>query len=131
MTALTLLALYLCFRLKQFSGDYLLQTDWMALNKGKPGKDGYKALFSHTISHGVGTFVIMLIFAPALWWLGIIDFIVHSMVDRLKGLLTNKMGWGYQDRWFWWSFGMDQEAHNLTHLAYIVIVFIHLGGFSG
>jgi hypothetical protein len=131
MTALSLLALYLCFRLKQFSGDYLLQTDWMALTKGKPGKEGYKALFSHTISHCVGTLIIMLIFAPALWWLSIVDFLIHSFIDRTKGLLTNKMGWDYKDRWFWWSFGMDQEAHNLTHLAYIIIVFTHLGGFSG
>lgn len=131
MTAFSLLALYLCFRLKQFSGDYLFQTDWMALNKGKPGKEGYKALVCHTASHGVGTAVIMLIFAPALWWLGLVDFFVHSCVDRFKGLLTNKMGWKYTDRWFWWSFGMDQEAHNLTHLAYIVIVVLYMDGITG
>lgn len=130
MTAVSLLLLYLCFRFKQFAGDYLFQTDWMALTKGKPGIEGYKALFSHTISHAIGTVIIMLLFAPGLWWLGVVDFVIHSVIDRFKGVLTNKMKWTYTDRWFWWSFGMDQEAHNLTHLVYIVIVFLHWGGFS-
>lgn len=106
----------------------MLQTDWMAMNKGLPGKKGYKALVSHTISHGVGTTVIMLFFVPALWWLGIVDFLIHSCIDRTKGLLTNAKKWTYKDRWFWWSFGMDQEAHNLTHLLFIVIAVIHSGG---
>lgn len=83
---------------------------------------------SHTSVHAAGTFIVMLIFAPALWWLGIVDFLVHSFVDRTKGVMTYKKQWTYKDRWFWWSFGMDQEAHNLTHLAFIVIVVMHYGG---
>lgn len=128
MTPAALLLLYICFRLKQFGGDFLLQTDWMALNKGRPGREGYRALFSHTIYHAAGTMVITLFFAPALWWLGLVDFAVHSAVDRVKGLITYKKGWKYTDRWFWWSFGLDQEAHNFTHLAYIVVIVLHLGG---
>ncbi|NQZ14838.1 MAG: DUF3307 domain-containing protein [Alphaproteobacteria bacterium] len=128
MTALSLLLLYVSFRAKQFGCDFLLQTDWMALTKGKPGKEGYRALFSHTITHGVATTVIMLIFAPALWWMGIVDLLVHSTVDRTKGLLTNQCGWKPTDTAFWWAFGFDQEAHNFTHLAYIVIVVMHHGG---
>lgn len=128
MTATTLLLLYLTFRFKQLTGDYLLQTDWMAMNKGMPGIGGYRALVSHTSVHAAGTFIVMLIFAPALWWLGIVDFLVHSFVDRTKGVMTYKKQWTYKDRWFWWSFGMDQEAHNLTHLAFIVIVVMHYGG---
>lgn len=128
MTPTALLLLYVCFRLKQFAGDFLLQTDWMALNKGKPGPEGYRALFSHTIYHAGGTALIALAFAPDLWWLGLVDLAVHSAVDRIKGLVTYKKGWQYTDRWFWWSFGLDQEAHNFTHLAYIVMIVLHLGG---
>lgn len=106
----------------------MLQSDWMALNKGKPGKDGYNALFSHTFIHAVGTLVIVMIFAPALWWLGVVDFIIHSVVDRLKGVITLKKGWKTEDTMFWWAFGADQELHNFTHIAYIVLIFMYDSG---
>src|SRR5687768_15451194 len=77
-----LLLLYICFRLKQFTCDFLLQTDWMALNKGRPGWEGYKALLTHSFLHGIGTTIIVLIFLPSWWWLGLVDFAVHSAVDR-------------------------------------------------
>jgi len=128
MSLFTILSLYIAFRVKQYLCDFIFQTDWMALTKGKPGMEGYKALFSHTIFHGVGTTAIALVFAPALWWLGVVDFIVHSAVDRIKGLVTYKKGWSYTDRWFWWSFGLDQEAHNYTHLALIAYIVLHSGG---
>ncbi len=128
MTLFQLLLLYLAFRVKQYSCDFLLQSDWMAHNKGKPGIEGYRALVSHTISHGIGTTLIVLVFAPALWWLGIVDFIVHSAVDRIKGLYTWHKNWTPKDKIFWWTFGLDQEAHNLSHLAYIVIIVASLGG---
>lgn len=124
MLPFTLLFLYMAFRLKQFVCDFLLQTDWMALTKGKPGWEGYKALFSHAGIHSVGTTLIFLVFMPSLWWLGPVDFFVHALVDRLKGIYTLQKGWGYNDRWFWWSFGLDQEAHNFTHLVYIVIALL-------
>jgi hypothetical protein len=128
MTPLSLLLLYILFRLKHFSCDFLLQTDWMALTKGKPGKDGHRALFTHSFIHAVGTLLIMLIFASSLWWLAVVDFFVHATVDRLKGKITLTKNWQTNDTMFWWAFGADQELHNLTHLAYIVVIFIHLGG---
>ncbi len=128
MSLSAVLLLYIAFRIKQFICDFLLQNDWMALNKGRPGAEGYKALFSHTIFHGIGTTIIAMIFAPSLWWLGAADFVIHSMVDRLKGILTYDRGWKDTDRWFWWSFGLDQEAHNFTHLAYVVLIILSHGG---
>lgn len=128
MTLFSLLALYIAFRLKHFTCDFLLQTDWMALNKGLPGWQGYKALLSHAALHGGGTLLIALIFMPSLWWLGIADFVVHGLADRAKGLLTRWRGWTDRDRWYWWSFGLDQEVHNYTHLAYIVLILVWSGG---
>jgi hypothetical protein len=127
MTLFSILVLYIAFRLKQFVCDFLLQNDWMALNKGKPGFVGYKALFSHCLVHATGTLLIVVIFAPSLWWLGLLDFLIHSLVDRLKGIVTYQKGWTYTDRWFWWTFGLDQEAHNLTHMVYMLIIISHLG----
>lgn len=128
MTPVSLLILYIVFRLKHFICDFMLQSDWMALNKGKPGKEGYNALFSHTIIHATGTLLIVLVYAPSLWWLGLVDLFVHSAIDRLKGILTLKRSWGTKDTMFWWVFGIDQELHNFTHMVYIVIIFTHKGG---
>ncbi|MEM9469702.1 MAG: DUF3307 domain-containing protein [Pseudomonadota bacterium] len=130
MTVTSLIFFYVAFRVKQFSCDFLLQTDWMALTKGKPGAEGYKALFTHSAVHAGATTLIMLVFAPSFWWIGVLDFFVHSAVDRLKGVLTNKKGWQPTDTAFWWAFGFDQEAHNFTHLIYIIIVVYSLGGLS-
>lgn len=129
MTPLGLFTLYVVFRLKHFICDFMLQSDWMALSKGKPGKEGYSALFSHTIIHAIGTLLIVLVFAPELWWLALVDLAVHSVVDRLKGVLTFRRNWKPKDTIFWWTFGIDQELHNFTHMAYIIFIFIHKGGF--
>lgn len=98
----------------------------MALNKGKPGMEGYKALVPHIAIHSIGTLVITLIFAPTLWWLSIVDFFVHGLVDRVKGVLGYKKQWGVDNKIFWWVFGIDQEMHNLTHLAYVAFIFMTL-----
>jgi hypothetical protein len=128
MTLFSLLFLYLAFRLKQVSCDFILQTGWMALNKGNPGWEGYKPLFAHTSIHAAGTLIIFLIFCPALWWFCFVDFIVHSLVDRLKAVMTLQQNWTPGNWKFWWSFGLDQEAHNLTHLVYILVIISALGG---
>jgi len=128
MDPFSFILLYILFRLKHFICDFLLQTDWMALTKGKPGREGYTALFTHTAIHAVGTLIIVLVFAPALWWLGLVDFVIHSVIDRIKGLFTYKRGWTPADKMFWWTLGADQEAHNFTHFAYMIIIWMYLGG---
>lgn len=130
MTPAALLVLYLCFRLKQVLCDYLLQTGWMALNKGNPGWDGYRALCVHAAIHAAGTFAIFFAFCPSLWWFGFVDFIVHALIDRLKAMMTQQQNWTPANWKFWWSFGLDQEAHNLTHLGYILIIVGALGGLT-
>lgn len=123
---ITVLYLYLIFRIKQFACDFLFQTNWMANMKGKPGPEGYKALFAHTGIHAFATLLIILAAAPALWWLAAVDFAVHSFVDRIKGRITDAKKWGPEKRLFWIAFGLDQEAHNLTHLVYVLVIADHL-----
>lgn len=130
MTPLTLLLLYVSFRIKQYTCDFLLQTGWMACNKGKSGKEGLKALLSHTVIHAIGTTIIALVFAPVLWWLGALDFAVHSIIDRTKSIFTNYKQWTNKDTMYWWVFGLDQEAHNFSHLTYIIIIVLHAGGIT-
>ena len=122
MILLDILILYIAFRLKHFTCDFILQTDWMALTKGQPGKEGYKALFTHTFIHAMGTLLVTGVLAPTFWWLAIVDFVLHSFIDRLKGLVTLRKEWTVKDTMFWWMFGLDQEAHNFTHLGFVIII---------
>ncbi len=123
-----LLVLYILFRLKHFACDFILQSNRMALTKGMPGRDGYTALFAHAGIHAGATLILVLFFAPALWWLGPLDFVVHGLIDRVKAGVTFQKGWTAKDKMFWWSFGMDQEAHNYTHLVYIIVIYLYLTG---
>lgn len=131
MTYVTLLILYLVFRLKHVICDFILQFDWMALGKGKGfSKGGGSALVSHCLIHAAGTLLIVLFFAPALWWLALCDFVIHALIDRAKAVLTEKKGWKPKDTYFWWAIGIDQEFHNLTHLGFIIYIAMYLGLFS-
>ncbi len=130
MTLLTLLYLYIGFRIKHFLCDFLFQTDWMALTKGIPGAEGRKALLIHAFIHGIGTFALTMIFAPSLWWLGPLDFVVHGIVDRVKGMITYKRQWTPKSTKFWWAIGFDQEMHNYTHLVYMLLIITALGGIT-
>lgn len=128
MTLSEILLLYLAFRVKQVTCDFFLQTSWMALTKGNPLKEGgARALLAHAGVHGVGTLIVVLIFAKAFWWLSIVDFIVHAGIDKLKSRINQKFGWTYKDTAYWWAFGLDQEAHNLTHLLYIIAIVMASG----
>lgn len=131
MTLYTLLALYLCFRAKQLVCDFFLQTSWIAHTKGAYfSKGGAKALALHAGFHALFTLVLMMFFAPTLWWLSIVDFVVHATIDKLKAAFVEWRKWTYNDTFWWWSLGIDQEAHNLTHLAYIVFIVIKIGFIS-
>lgn len=123
MSLLDILIIYLAFRAKQVICDFFLQTSWMANVKGSPfNMGGAKALGMHAGIHAAFTFVIMIVWAPMFWWLALVDFVIHGLIDKVKAAVTNKKGWTYKDNQYWWAFGLDQEAHNLTHLAYIIIV---------
>jgi len=128
MTLFEILCLYLAFRVKQVVCDFFLQTSWMALTKGNPLKEGgARALMAHAGVHALGTLLIVLVAAPRFWWLAIVDFVVHAAIDKFKARINAKYGWTYNDTHYWWAFGIDQEAHNLTHLVYIIILVLSSG----
>lgn len=62
-------------------GDYLLQTDWQAVNKKKPGLIGWVACLIHCITWTVS----VLIFTD--WWspkLVVLIFLSHIVLDRTQ-----------------------------------------------
>ena len=114
-----IVVVYLLFRLKHVMADYFLQTTWMA--RGKEEAVGWAgALFAHTGVHALGTTAIALAVEPAMWWLGGVDFDVHAAGDRAKATTDVSGRWRPSDPPFWWLHALDQEAHNLTHFAFVI-----------
>ena len=114
-----LVAVYVAFVAKHLLADYYFQTRWMAL--GKERADGWIApLAIHVGIHAAGTLVIALTVRPSLWWLALIDFVVHGAIDRGKGLAGRRLGLSPDRPGFWWTIGTDQALHQLTHFAYVI-----------
>ena len=138
-----LLAVY---QLKHFLADYPLQGAYM-LQKFKGGWEWVLPLVAHAGVHGLFTLVISLLVNPALWWLSLVDFVVHFTMDRIKAspnllgrykalsakeftYIFNKLGLDHPDaqaelkgnKYFWWALGLDQAVHHLTHYVIIYVL---------
>ena len=112
--------LLVVFQIKHFLADYLLQTSYML---GKLNKERWiLPLLAHTAVHAFSTLAILLVFAPSLWYLSILDGVVHLIMDRIKASPNLLNRWGPDKPYFWWVLGLDQTIHHLTH--YIVIYLI-------
>lgn len=139
-----LFSLLILFQLKHFLADYPFQTPYM-LGKFKSGREWILPLFAHAGVHALFTFIIVygVKVSPVLsGQLALIDFVIHATMDRIKaspGLLgrfkalsSREMGvikrgpsipsqiFPFQEAlrsntYFWWSLGLDQMVHHLTH----------------
>jgi len=119
-----LFTLLVIFQVKQFVADFPLQFPYM-LKKLSKGWEFVLPLSMHCGVHALLTFLICLFTVPALWWLAVVDFLVHFVMDRIKS------GPRYLGRFndvhrspYWIAFGFDQMVHHLTHL-FIIWVLIH------
>lgn len=102
-----------------FVADFLLQTDWMALNKSKSNK----ALLTHT-----GVYA--LCFVPFGLQLALITLVLHTLTDYVTSRMTSRLwffdgdasygidanGWVKQRpngkrHWFFVMIGLDQLLH--------------------
>ena len=124
MTSLgfSFVSLYAVFIIKHLLGDYLLQTQWMVAGKESPS-GWLTPLTAHCAVHATLTGAIMLVVAPALWWLAAVDFFVHAAIDLFKNVVTRRLGLTpfTESRW-WWIFGIDQSLHQFTHLGFVVVL---------
>jgi hypothetical protein len=113
--------LFVLFTVKHVLADFVLQTHWM--RRGKDQEHRWAAaLAAHAGCHAAFTLALALAVAPALWWLGVVDFVVHCAIDRCKGVVMELHRWQPQDRWYWWSIGIDQSLHHLTGFFLAVVV---------
>jgi hypothetical protein len=119
MLAETLILLVI-FQLKHLVADYIFQTKYM-LGKFKD-TSWVLPLSAHALVHGSITFAIIAsyigIFNGVL--IGLIDFIIHFVIDRLKVIASRKVT--IDKPKFWIALGVDQMCHHLTHYSFIFIV---------
>ncbi len=109
--------------IKHYAADFLLQTTWMA--RGKERSPGWFApLAAHVLCHAGFTLVIALLVAPRLWWLALVDMVLHATIDRGKTLIARRGGWDAQRAEFWWLIGFDQLLHQITNIALVAAFFV-------
>ncbi|UDF31768.1 UNVERIFIED_ORG: DUF3307 domain-containing protein (plasmid) [Roseateles sp. XES5] len=109
------------FLAKHFLADFLLQTDWMAAGKERP-RGWLPPLAAHAGVHGALTAALFLAVSPSLAWLGLVDAVVHGILDRLKSIANRHLQVTPRQTGFWWLFGADQTLHHLTHLGLAVLL---------
>ena len=117
------IVLLITYQVKHFLADYPLQTSWM-LRKENPGWGFLIPLSFHAGVHAALTLTIALVVRPSLWWLALIDFVVHAVMDRLKAS-RSYLGRFRDPRThaYWNALGLDQMVHHLTHiwLAWLLV----------
>ena len=95
-----------------FVGDFLLQNDWMALNKSK----SWWVLTAHCFVYSVlvgatlatytnnSPMAVLLVFAP------------HFLTDAITSRITAKLWQANQRHWFFVTIGFDQLLHAIQLL---------------
>lgn len=117
MDIVVFVSLYVAFVVKHWLCDYALQSGWMVAGKAR-----LWPLLAHAGTHAAGTLLIVLVAAPALWWLALADLAVHAAIDRAKHLLSR--GLEPSNPAYWRAFGADQALHQLTHLAFVLTIVV-------
>ncbi|MCJ2077096.1 DUF3307 domain-containing protein [Methylobacterium sp. E-016] len=117
----TFVLLMLAMELKHYAADFVLQTNWMARGKDCIG-GWHKPLAAHAGLHGLATLGLALLVAPALWWLGLVDFVVHGSIDRAKALASQHLQLPVTDARFWWLMGFDQLLHQITNVFLVAML---------
>lgn len=125
MEQASLLLLLIMFALKHFVADFILQTPYQFLNKGKYGHLGG---ILHSWIQALGTLIVLSPFAPPTMVLAltVFDFVIHYHVDWAKVQINQRFGWdANKHKEFWWLLGFDQLLHSLTYLAIVTILLFY------
>jgi hypothetical protein len=116
---LLVLAALLVLQLKHFIADFVLQSPYQFLNKGKYGHPGGVI---HAGIHVLGMLFAFLVITPSLLLGAIIvagEFIAHYHIDWLKERTVKYNQWVFPQSEFWWTFGADQALHQVTYVAIV------------
>lgn len=103
---------------KHFLVDFILQTRYQWINKGRYGHPGG---ILHATLHGGATIICFIAFSGYIaLLLGLLDGIIHYHIDWIKENIAKKFQWrAEQHTQFWWLLGLDQFFHMLTYIFLI------------
>ncbi len=112
-----LLAVLLILQLKHFLCDFVLQTPYQFMNKGKYGHPGG---IIHAGLHTLTSTPIFYVIQPG--WLAATaimlgEFLAHYHIDWLKEQTVKRKRLKFPQAEYWWTFGADQGLHQLSYLA--------------
>ena len=111
----------LVLTVKHVIADFVLQTSWMAI--GKDQKTGWaRPLLAHCLVHLAVSMTLILIIAPRFWFVAVIDFLIHIVIDRAKGLCASTFDVTVEHPWFWTLIGVDQALHHLTGFGLSIFI---------
>ena len=143
-----LFGLLVIYQIKHFVADYPMQNEYM-LKKFLPDWGFFKPLLAHAGVHALFTFFITLAVIPnkilMAVGLSLLDFVIHFFMDRIKagpkylGRFKPLTAGEYMEaksngddkkidgyRYFWWSLGLDQGVHHLTHYGILYFLIIEV-----
>lgn len=127
---LAFFVLLFAFQMKHFLADFPLQGKYM-LGKFDAGWDWVLPLAAHAGVHLCFTFVIAVVYLRSdldfCAMLSVIDFTIHSTVDRIKASPNMGGRWKPDNKFFWWALGADQFCHHCTHYGLIYLLLHHKG----
>lgn len=115
--------LFVAFVVKHVLADFVLQSEWMA--RGKEQERGWIfPLAAHAAVHAALTLALVIMIKPSLWWLSLLDFIIHGGIDRSRGLVMRLLKVTEHQAAWWMLFGIDQGLHQFTHFGFILALLL-------
>ena len=119
--SIEVIIILIALQIKHFVCDYPLQSQFMLQ---KANKDNWvMPLLSHSLVHSIGTFLVFMFFDLKIALiLSIMDFILHFVVDRIKASPNIGNRWSMDKPQFWWALGLDQMAHHLINILFVIIL---------
>ena len=113
------LAMLLCFQLKHFVADYLLQPGWVLRGKGDVRQIGG---YAHAGVHALGSLPAYLfagLGAVEILAFVVVEFAIHYVIDYVKVAISRRKPAGPNTRFYWALHGADQLVHQLTYTGLI------------
>lgn len=108
------------FIVKHFLIDFVLQPREMAVGKG----NSWTILLIHTAMNGLATLLLLTAISATLYpiaamlilWLAFLDFILHTIIDKISTQCYKRLNLSPSTRGFWLVIGADQTLHYLTYI---------------
>jgi hypothetical protein len=109
------------FVIKHLVADFLLQPGWMSRGKKSDKETGFcprrPTLWCTRRPRGI-----FRLLAPSFIWLAAVELLVHFAIDRSKVVVNRAYSLDIHKQGFWYLFGVDQTLHQLTNIAFALVI---------